>query len=80
MKKMVVRRKKTPDGYLTVAEVASILRVTPRTVHNYLHKDNLPYIKIGKYNLIEKDNLSRWIQKQTNMNLSEWKTYVNEKD
>ena len=60
MKKMIVRRKKTPDGYLTVAEVASILRVTTRTVHTYLHKDGLPYSKVGKYNLIEKTDLSKW--------------------
>lgn len=80
MKKMIVRRRKTPDDYLTVAEVASILRVTPRTVHNYLHKDDLPYIKVGKYNLIKKTDLSKWIQKQTNMNLSEWKAFVGEND
>ena len=47
---MIVRRQKTPPGYFTVAEVAKILRVTTRTVHTYLHKDNLPYSKVGKYN------------------------------
>ena len=78
MKKMIVRRQKTPPGYFTVAEVAKILRVTTRTVHTYLHKDNLPYCKVGKYNLIAKEDLSRWIQKQTNMNLTEWREFVEE--
>lgn len=73
MKKMKVRRQKTPSGYYTVSEVADILRVTTRTVHTYLHVDGLPYTKVGKYNLIAKDDLSRWIQKQTGMNLTEWK-------
>lgn len=80
MKKMIVRRKKTPDGYLTVAEVAAILRVTPRTVHTYIHEDGLPYSKVGKYNLIEKTDLSQWIKKQTGMNLTEWKDYLSTQD
>lgn len=74
MKKMSVKRQKLPSGYYTVAEVAKILRVTTRTVHTYLHVDGLPYRKVGKYNLIAVDDLSRWIQKQTGMNLTQWKS------
>ena len=59
MRKMSVRRQKLPPGYYTVAEVAEILRVTTRTVHTYLHVDGLPYQKLGKYNLIAKEDLSR---------------------
>ena len=77
MKKMSVRRQKLPSGYYTVAEVAEILRVTTRTVHTYLHVDGLPYQKVGKYNLIAKDDLSQWIQKQTGMNLTEWRSKNN---
>ena len=73
MRKMTVRRQKTPPGYYTVAEVATILRVTTRTVHTYLHVDGLPYKKVGKYNLIANEDLSRWINKQTGMSLTEWK-------
>ena len=73
MRKMTVRRQKTPPGYYTVAEVADILRVTTRTVHTYLHVDGLPYKKVGKYNLIANEDLSRWINKQTGMSLTEWK-------
>ena len=76
MKKMIVHRQKTPPGYYTVAEVAKILRVTTRTVHTYLHQDNLPYSKVGKYNLIAKDDLSKWIWKQTGLNLTEWETQL----
>lgn len=74
MKKMSVKRQKMPSGYYTVAEVAKILRVTTRTVHTYLHVDGLPYRKVGKYNLIAVEDLSRWIQKQTGMNLTQWKS------
>lgn len=76
MKKMMVSRLKHPAGYYTVAEAADILRVTTRTVHTYLHVDGLPYQKVGKYNLIAKEDLSRWIRKQTGMNLTEWKENV----
>lgn len=73
MKKMIVKRQKLPSGFYTVSEVAEILRVTTRTVHTYLHVDGLPYKKVGKYNLIAKEDLSAWIQKQTGMNLTQWK-------
>ncbi len=73
MKKMIVRRQQLPAGFFTVAEVADILHVTTRTVHTYLHVDGLPYKKVGKLNLIAKEDLSRWIQKQTGYNLTEWK-------
>ena len=73
MKKMIVHRQKRPSGYYTVAEVADILRVTTRTVHTYLHKDGLPYLKVGKNDLIGKEDLSYWIRKQTGMNLTEWR-------
>ena len=73
MKKMTVRRQKTPPGYYTFAEVAAILHVTTRTVHTYLHVDGLAYKKVGKYNLIANEDLSRWIDKQTGMSLTEWK-------
>ena len=76
MKKMTVRRQKTPPGYYTVSEVADILRVTTRTVHTYLHVDGLPYKKVGKYNLIANEDLSRWIEKQTGMNLTEWRSTI----
>lgn len=79
MKKMIVHRQKTPPGYYTVAEVAKILRVTTRTVHTYLHQDNLPYSKVGKYNLIATEDLSAWILKQTGMNLTEWRSSTREK-
>lgn len=78
MKKMMVHRHKTPPGYYTVAEVADILRVTTRTVHTYLHVDGLPYKKVGKYNLISTEDLSRWINKQTGMNLSAWRKSMSE--
>ena len=76
MRKMTVHRQKTPPGYYTVAEVADILRVTTRTVHTYLHVDGLPYVKVGKYNLIANEDLSRWINKQTGMSLTEWKKSI----
>ncbi len=73
MRKMSVRRQQLPAGFFTVVEVADILHVTTRTVHTYLHVDGLPYKKVGKLNLIAKEDLSKWIQKQTGMNLTEWK-------
>ena len=73
MKKMIVHRQTMPEGYYTVTEVAEILRVTTRTVHTYLHKDGLAYTKVGKRDLVKREDLSAWIKKQTGMNLTEWR-------
>lgn len=37
-----------PDVYLTKEEIAARLRLTPRTVNEWMAKDILPYYKLGR--------------------------------
>jgi len=49
------------DQYLSVPQVAAILRKRPKTVYRYLAL-GLPSRKIGQTHLIRKDELVAWIE------------------
>lgn len=49
------------DQYLSVLEVAEILRKRPKTVYRYLAL-GLPSRKIGQTHLIRRDELVAWIE------------------
>lgn len=49
------------DQYLSVAQVAEILRKRPKTVYRYL-AFGLPSRKIGQTHLIRRDELVAWIE------------------
>lgn len=45
--------------YLTVEEVAEILRASPQTVRNMIKRGEIPAIRIGRPWLIKKSDLDR---------------------
>lgn len=45
-------------GYLSVAEVAKKLKVTPRRVRQYIQDNRLVAIKVGQAYLVTKDSLA----------------------
>lgn len=49
---------------LTVKEVARNLRVTPRTIFNYIRSGDLKTIKLKGKNLIRKSELKRFIKER----------------
>jgi excisionase family DNA binding protein len=42
------QKPELPEEYLTKEGVARLLKITPRTVDNYLSRGLLPYIRIGR--------------------------------
>lgn len=48
---------------MTLKEVAKELRVTTRTIHNYINSGKLKTIKIGKKVLIKESELKNLIKK-----------------
>jgi excisionase family DNA binding protein len=49
-----------PDDFLTVADVAALLRVTNITVYRYVSQEGLPHIK-GRKNLIfNRSEVLKW--------------------
>lgn len=49
----------------TLNEVADILKVTKRTLYNYIKAEQLPAVKMGKYWRITEENLQTFISKDT---------------
>lgn len=49
----------------TLNEVADILKVTKRTVYNYIKAEQLPAIKMGKYWRVTEENLQAFVSKDT---------------
>lgn len=56
--------KNSIEKLLTVDEVAGLLRVKPSVVEYWIYTRSIPYIKIGKQVLFDKEDLKEWIQKQ----------------
>lgn len=53
------------DTLLTIAEVADILRVSPKTIYNWVYRRMIPSIKIGRGLLrFRREDLRRWIIEQ----------------
>lgn len=50
----------------TVEEVREILKVTRRTLYNYIKNGDLKAIKIGKYWRIKKEDLAEFLDTGTN--------------
>ncbi|MBU1144590.1 MAG: helix-turn-helix domain-containing protein [Firmicutes bacterium] len=61
-----------PDFTLyTVDEIKEILKVTQRTLYNYIKSGNLKAVKIGKYWRIKKSDLEEFLENGTNKLKSE---------
>jgi excisionase family DNA binding protein len=56
------------QNYLTVEEVAAILRVGVETVRSYISrkKDPLPAYKLGREYRIDKAEFEKWMQNRKN--------------
>lgn len=54
-------KPQVPNEFLTVAETAELLRVEPHSVYRYLKQNGLPYSRVGRRYLIDREALRRWI-------------------
>lgn len=50
----------------TIAEISDILKVTPRTIYNYIKNEDLEAVKIGKHWRITDSALQEFIENGTN--------------
>ena len=51
----------------TIDEIADILKVTQRTIYNYIKSGSLKAIKIGKYWRIRHEDLDHFLKTGTNI-------------
>ncbi len=50
------------ESFLTVAEVADLLRLNPQTVRNWIDAGSLPAVRIGRRVRIKKSDLDRVVE------------------
>ncbi len=51
----------------TIDEIAEILKVTQRTIYNYIKCGSLKAIKIGKYWRVKHSDFEQFLEKGTNL-------------
>lgn len=54
-----------PDEILTIREVADYLKVTERTLYRLVQEDSIPAVKVGNSWRFRRQDLERWITKQS---------------
>ena len=52
------------DNLITVEELATIFRVTPQTIRNWVARGKIPHIQIGRRNLFQKGSIQKWLNQQ----------------
>ena len=57
-------RDKLFDNLITVEELATIFRVHPQTIRNWIARGKIPYIQIGRRNLFQKGSIQKWLNQQ----------------
>ena len=51
--------------YVTVEELAKMLKVSPRTIQRIIHRKQLPAIRIGRQWRFQKEWVDEWLEKNT---------------
>lgn len=54
----------TPPKFLTVEEVAELLRVSPRSVYDWVYRGLIPFHKAGRRTIFLPDEILEWTQKK----------------
>ena len=60
MKERVTGPSEQLPRFLTVAEVASLIRVSPRTIYDMVSQRRIPFRKAGRLLLFEPGEIDRW--------------------
>ena len=50
----------------TLDEIAALLKITKRTIYNYIKGNKLKAVKVGKYWRVTEENLNDFLKRGTN--------------
>ncbi len=59
---MSIERKLAEVRFLTVAEVASIMRVSKMTVYRLVHSGDLPAVRVGRSFRVPEDAVNTYLE------------------
>ncbi|HWJ66382.1 MAG TPA: helix-turn-helix domain-containing protein [Nocardioides sp.] len=58
------RNESLPDPkFLTIAEVASVMRVSKMTVYRLVHNGELPAVRVGRSFRVTEDDVNEYLRK-----------------
>lgn len=58
------RTESLPDPkFLTIAEVASVMRVSKMTVYRLVHNEELPAVRVGRSFRVTEDDVNEYLRK-----------------
>ncbi|GAA4814394.1 helix-turn-helix domain-containing protein [Nocardioides caeni] len=58
------RAESLPDPkFLTIAEVASMMRVSKMTVYRLVHNEELPAVRVGRSFRVTEDSVNEYLRK-----------------
>jgi excisionase family DNA binding protein len=68
---MPIAEQQIGPRFLTVDEVAVLLRVKPRTIHYWVSERRIPFRKAGRFTLFDRDEIIDWtragVKKDSNL-------------
>jgi excisionase family DNA binding protein len=58
--KLIKNQLKVQPQFLTVPEVAKLLRVKERLIYTWVSQRKIPYRKAGRFTLFDRDEILSW--------------------
>ena len=52
------------DNLITVEELAVIFGLAPRTIRNWIARREIPHVKIGRRNFLQKRSVQKWLNQK----------------
>ena len=52
------------DNLITVEELATIFRVNPQTIRNWVARGKIPHVQIGRRNLFQMGSIQKWLNQK----------------
>lgn len=52
---------------LDVTQLASVLNISPKTLYDWVHKEKIPYVKLGHLIRFDCEDIREWIKSRKRM-------------
>ena len=52
-----------PDDFLTIDDVADLLKVRKSTLYSWTHQNQIPHLKVGRLVRFRRDAIEAWLKR-----------------
>jgi len=50
------------SAFLDVNQLSKMLNIKPKTIYDWVHKNSIPYVKLGKLLRFDENEIRRWLE------------------